>query len=126
MGKLKVSKDPKKTADAISRKAKSQGKKAMRRVMKKAVTDLRGLVPVQSGALRASIASKVDAAGKGKGAVYGVVGVRSRYEKKGKIPNLYARKAASEALDAIEGKGDQYRSDLEREIKQVINEELKK
>lgn len=126
MGKLKVTKDPKKTAEAIKRKSKNQAKKAMRRIMKTAVQDMRGLVPVQTGALKASIASKVDAAGKGKGAVYGVVGVRSRYEKKGKIPNLYARRVAASALDSIQDKGPQYRADLEKEIKAVIQEELKR
>ena len=68
-------------------------KKAIRAGSKVMVTDLRSRVPVVSGSLKKSIASKVDSL-KGSTTAYGVVGPRSKFVKmvKGKKhqPSRYA------------------------------------
>ena len=75
------------------RQIKNATKRAVRAACKQIVADVKARVPIDSGALRQSISSKVDAV-RGETVVYGVVGPRSKFVKviKGKPrkPSHYA------------------------------------
>jgi hypothetical protein len=68
-------------------------KKAVRAGIKPLLTDLRSKVPMSTGSLKKSLASKVDSV-KGETTTYGVVGPRSKWKKvvKGRMfwPARYA------------------------------------
>lgn len=92
MIKGKITSDMKKLFNAI-RKVNSQMKKAIKPVGKAVLAKMKGNCPVDTRALKQSLAKKEVAKGGKSCAV--VVGVRSRFQKvvngQRKIPNLYAR-----------------------------------
>lgn len=64
-------------------------KKAITPLARETKNKIRGSVPVKTGALKWAIDYVVKSK---KGNAYAVIGVRSRFEKNNKIPNLYGRK----------------------------------
>lgn len=128
MSKFKWTKDPGKVIDKIQKKLKNKQKSILRKILKPLKAKVKADAPKQSGALGLSIGTKVDAARKGKGAVFGLVGVRTKYSKnvkgKLKIPNKYAQ-AIDELTQFMSGQDlGPYLEQMEREFGDLIRKEM--
>jgi hypothetical protein len=133
MMKLTVKSDFSKIEKLAARLEKNLYKRAVRAGAKLCVADLRNRVPLVSGALKKSIAAKVDSP-KGQTSAYAVIGPRSKYVfAKGGVKKQPARyfhfidsgKFAKPVLYPVMAAGERnYIQAMEDVISQEINKVL--